>query len=203
MWRKILNRLQGHFGIVKTLSMARTCVFWPGISKDIKEMIKKCPVCAKHQIGNAPEHEMPHEFPTSPLVKVAIDFFYFNGKNYEEKGVQNDSYYSYQKRQRDRCAVFKSHQRTLSELQPGSSVFVQNRVPQWEPEEVLCQNEIARSYRIRTYNRNRIHLRPNKCSDMAPFEIFTDYKDYSTSDTIPESTPVVRPQEPVAELASD
>ncbi|GBM96339.1 hypothetical protein AVEN_182474-1 [Araneus ventricosus] len=73
MRREILNRLyEGHFGIVKTISMARTCVFWP------KEMIEKCPVCARFQIGNAPEPEIPHEFPTSPWVKVAIDFFYFN-----------------------------------------------------------------------------------------------------------------------------
>ncbi|GBM38549.1 Uncharacterized protein K02A2.6 [Araneus ventricosus] len=85
MRREILNRLhEGHFDIVKTISMARTCVFWPGISKDIKEMIEKCPVCAKFQIGNAPEPEIPHEFPTSPWVKVAINFFYFNGKNYVE-----------------------------------------------------------------------------------------------------------------------
>ncbi|GBM82909.1 hypothetical protein AVEN_230476-1 [Araneus ventricosus] len=62
--------------------MARECVFWPGISKDIKEMIEKYSVCAKFQIGNAPKLEMPHEFPTSPWVKVAIDFFYFNSKNY-------------------------------------------------------------------------------------------------------------------------
>ncbi|GBN41728.1 hypothetical protein AVEN_130748-1 [Araneus ventricosus] len=47
-------------------------------------MIEKCPVCAKFQIGEAPKPEMPHEFPTSPWVKVAIDFFYFNGKNYVE-----------------------------------------------------------------------------------------------------------------------
>ncbi|GBN41561.1 Uncharacterized protein K02A2.6, partial [Araneus ventricosus] len=85
MRREILNILhEGHFGIVKTISMARTCVFWPGISKDIKEMIEKCPVCAKFQIGNAPEPEMPHEFPTSTWVKVTIDFFYFSGKNYLE-----------------------------------------------------------------------------------------------------------------------
>ncbi|GBM82548.1 Uncharacterized protein K02A2.6 [Araneus ventricosus] len=84
MRREILNRLhEGHFGIVKTISMARTCVFWPGTSKDIKEMIEKCPVCAKFQIDSAPEPEMPHEFPTSPWAKVAIDF-YFNGKNYVE-----------------------------------------------------------------------------------------------------------------------
>ncbi|GBM85344.1 hypothetical protein AVEN_274775-1 [Araneus ventricosus] len=80
MRREILNRLhEGYFGNVKTISMARTCVFWPGISKDIKEMIEKLPVCAKFQIGNAPEPEIPHQFPTSPLVKVAIDFIYFNG----------------------------------------------------------------------------------------------------------------------------
>ncbi|GBM77264.1 Uncharacterized protein K02A2.6 [Araneus ventricosus] len=278
--------------------MDRACVFWPGISKDIKEMIEKCPVCAKFQIGNAPEPEMPHEFPISPWVKVAIDFFYFNGKNYVEvvdyyskfievqlisslqatvvipaiksifarhgiplesisdggppfnsrdfdcfakswkfkhvkvsakysksngrvertiqtvkqifrktladskdpylalllyraipilgsiyspvellmnrklstvlpslsihEEVQNVSYCNYQKKLRDRRAMFKSYRRTLPELQPESSVFVQNRVRLWEPAEVLRQNENPRSYRIRTYNgeiktRNRIH----------------------------------------------
>ncbi|GBO26224.1 Retrovirus-related Pol polyprotein from transposon 17.6 [Araneus ventricosus] len=104
-----------------------------------------------------------------------------------------------------RCKKF--HQ-TLPELQPGSSVFVQNRVRQWEPAEVLHQNEIPRSYRIRTYNgevkrRNRIHLRPNKCSDFASFKNFTDSEEYSTSDAIQESTPTVRPQEPVDEPASN
>ncbi|GBN49652.1 Uncharacterized protein K02A2.6 [Araneus ventricosus] len=85
MRREILNRLrEGYSGIVKTINMARTYVFWPGISKDIKELTEKYPVCAKFQIGNAPEPEMLHEFPTSHWVKVAIDFFYFNGKNYVE-----------------------------------------------------------------------------------------------------------------------
>ncbi|GBN48942.1 hypothetical protein AVEN_71431-1 [Araneus ventricosus] len=80
MRREILNRLhEGYFGIVKTISMARTRVFWPGISKDILEMIEKCPVSAKFQIDDALEPEMPHEFPTSPWFKVAIYFFYFKG----------------------------------------------------------------------------------------------------------------------------
>ncbi|GBM11903.1 Transposon Tf2-6 polyprotein [Araneus ventricosus] len=314
------------------------------ISKDIKEMIEKCPVCAKFQIGNAPEPDIPHEFPTSPWVKVAIDFLYSNGKNYVvvvdyyskfievqlisslqatvvipaiksifarhsiplelisdggppfnsrdfdcftkswkfkhvkvsakypkfngqvertiqtvkqifrktladskdpylalllhratpvlgsiyspaelllngklstvlpslsmHRGVQNESYYNYQKKLRDRRAMLKSYRRTLPELQPGSSVFVQNRVHQWEPAEVLRQNEIPRSYGIQAYNgevktRNRIHLRPNKCSDFSSFKNFTDSEEYSTSDAIPESTTTVRPQEPVDEPASD
>ncbi|GBM71562.1 hypothetical protein AVEN_41682-1 [Araneus ventricosus] len=83
--------------------------------------------------------------------------------------------------------MLQSYRRTLPELRPGSSVFVQNRVRQWEPAEVLRQNEIPRSYRIRTYNG----------------ENFTDSEEYSTSDAIPESTNTVRPQEPVDEPASD
>ncbi|GBO00402.1 hypothetical protein AVEN_36725-1 [Araneus ventricosus] len=83
----------------------------------------------------------------------------------------------------------KFHQ-TLPELQPGSSVFVQNRFRQWEPAEVLRQNEIPRSYRIRTHNgevrtRNWIDLRPNKYSDLASFKNFTDSEEYSASDAIP------------------
>ncbi|GBM56929.1 hypothetical protein AVEN_168597-1 [Araneus ventricosus] len=118
------------------------------------------------------------------------------------------SYYNHQKKLRDRRAMLKFYRRTLPELQPGSSVFVQNRVCQWEPAEVLRQNEIPRSYRIRTYNgevrtRNRIHLRSNKCSDFASFKNFTDSEEYSSSDAITESTTSVRPQEPVDEPASD
>ncbi|GBM38550.1 hypothetical protein AVEN_110214-1 [Araneus ventricosus] len=83
-------------------------------------------------------------------------------------------------------------------LQPGSSVFVQNRVRLWEPAEVLRQIEIPRFYCIRTPNgevrtRNRIHLRPNKCSDFSSYKNFTDPEEYSTSDAIPESIPTVRP----------
>ncbi|GBN21384.1 hypothetical protein AVEN_14904-1 [Araneus ventricosus] len=59
--------------------------------------------------------------------------------------------------------MLNSYRRTLPELQPGSSVFVQNRV-----------------------NQN-----------------FTGSEAYSTSYTIPDSTPTVKPQEPVDEPASD
>ncbi|GBM93278.1 hypothetical protein AVEN_168044-1 [Araneus ventricosus] len=95
------------------------------------------------------------------------------------KGIQNESYYNYQKRLKDRRALLKSYRRRLPELQPGSSVFVQNRVRQWEPAEVLRQNEIPRSYRIRTYNGE---IRRN---------------------TRPESTTTGRPQEPVDEPTSN
>ena len=34
-----------HFGKTKTTLRARMCVFWPGISKDIANMIERCEVC--------------------------------------------------------------------------------------------------------------------------------------------------------------
>ncbi|GBN70357.1 hypothetical protein AVEN_251292-1 [Araneus ventricosus] len=117
------------------------------------------------------------------------------------KGVRNESYHNDKKKLRDRHAMLKSYRRTLPELQPGSPVFVQNRVRQWEQAEVLRQNENPRSYRIRTHNReetrNRIHLRPNKCSKFVSFKDFTGFEEYSTSDAVLESRPTVRPQEPV------
>ncbi|XP_074032823.1 uncharacterized protein [Leptinotarsa decemlineata] len=35
----------GHFGIVKTKSLARSYVWWPSLSKDIEVMVKKCQEC--------------------------------------------------------------------------------------------------------------------------------------------------------------
>ncbi|GBM13275.1 hypothetical protein AVEN_226264-1 [Araneus ventricosus] len=82
MRSEILNRLhEGDLGFVRTISMARKCVFWPEISKDIKEMIEKCPVCAKFQIGseeystsdNIPE-STPTARPQEPVAEPASDF---------------------------------------------------------------------------------------------------------------------------------
>lgn len=53
------------------------------------------------------------------------------------KGVKNENYYNYQKKQSDRRAMIKFHRRTLPELQSVISVFVQIRVRPWEPAEVL------------------------------------------------------------------
>ncbi|GBM62057.1 Transposon Tf2-9 polyprotein, partial [Araneus ventricosus] len=313
MRREILNRLhEGHFGIVKTISMARTCVLWPGISKDIKEMIEKCPVCAKFQIGNAPEPEMPHEFPTSTWVKITIDFLYFSGKNYVEvvdyyskfievqlisslqatvvipaikfifarhgiplelisdggppfnsrdfgcfakswkfKHVKVSARYPKSDGQVERIIqiVKQIFRKTLADSKdPYLALLLYRATPVlgsiYSPAELLmnrkfstvlprlCPNynlEVRCSCKIEFVNgslqkcyartkfldlivfehngevrtRNRIHLRPNKCSDFASYKNFTDSEEYSTNDAIPESIPTVRPQEPVDEPASD
>ena len=44
----ILDQLHSsHLGVGKTKERARTSVFWPGITQDIKRMVGQCEVCAK------------------------------------------------------------------------------------------------------------------------------------------------------------
>ena len=48
----------GHQGITKCLQQARTTLWWPGISKQLKNYVADCLVCAKHRIstGRAIDH---------------------------------------------------------------------------------------------------------------------------------------------------
>ena len=39
---------QGHMGTEKCLLRAKDCMFWPGISKDIKELFSNCSTCIKY-----------------------------------------------------------------------------------------------------------------------------------------------------------
>ena len=44
---------QGHLGTEKCLPRAKDCLFWPGISKDIKELTSNCSTCSIHVAPNA------------------------------------------------------------------------------------------------------------------------------------------------------
>ena len=60
----ILNKLRlsclarlhiAHMGVNKTLYRARQSVFWPGLTKDINELISACPACVKYAAKNCAE----------------------------------------------------------------------------------------------------------------------------------------------------
>ncbi|UYV72541.1 K02A2.6-like [Cordylochernes scorpioides] len=79
---EILDKLHaGHFGIAKTRLRARETVWWPGISKEIAETVKKCSVCIQEAVS---KHEplIPTNFPTRPWQKIGMDLFKFENKSY-------------------------------------------------------------------------------------------------------------------------
>ncbi|KAE8281553.1 Retrovirus-related Pol polyprotein [Larimichthys crocea] len=80
---EILRQLhEGHLGIEKCKRRARGAVYWPGINKDIEDMVGKCETCNKYQSKQAREPMMIPDLPTAAWEKVGTDLFHCNGKDY-------------------------------------------------------------------------------------------------------------------------
>ncbi|XP_061132648.1 uncharacterized protein K02A2.6-like [Syngnathus typhle] len=76
----MLNKLhEGHLGITKCRERAKQSVWWPGLSKDLKQLIEKCDTCARERVNNR-ETMLGTEFPSRPWCTVGVDLFQF-GKN--------------------------------------------------------------------------------------------------------------------------
>lgn len=72
----------GHFGIQKTVSRAKSLMYWPGMSTELTKLVKKCDVCQKFQHANSHDPLIPHEMPTIPFDKIGCDFCEFSGSSY-------------------------------------------------------------------------------------------------------------------------
>ena len=79
----ILTKLHmGYWGIERTRRRARDSVFWPGISKEIQEMINKCDPCHQYQNANPKEKLIAHEIPKRPFEQVGTDIFTYKREEY-------------------------------------------------------------------------------------------------------------------------
>ena len=63
---QVLDKIhEGHQGIVKCRERAKTSVCWPGLSREVQDMVENCKVCAKHRQQRA-EPLMPTLFSERP-----------------------------------------------------------------------------------------------------------------------------------------
>ena len=80
---EILSRIHSsHQGVASCLRKARDIVFWPGMSAEIKDLVKRCSVCAEFQAKNASQPMQSHQNPDCPWSKIATELFTLNTKNY-------------------------------------------------------------------------------------------------------------------------
>lgn len=80
--RDILEKIhEGHQGIVKCRARAKDSVWWPGLSKELENVVKQCKICIQES-KNRHEPLMPSKFPDRPWQKIATDLFHLEGKNY-------------------------------------------------------------------------------------------------------------------------
>ena len=70
---------QGHKGAEKCLLKANESSFWPGISRNIKELTTKCPACMQVS-KQRPKVEQNHSVPSFPWQKLECDLFDYLGQ---------------------------------------------------------------------------------------------------------------------------
>ena len=81
---EILKHLHtGHMGTEKMQLRARSSVFWPGLTNDVKNITKSCEPCQKHAPKQRQEEILVHEpTATKPWSKLASDIFDIKGQSY-------------------------------------------------------------------------------------------------------------------------
>jgi len=64
-----------HQGMVRTKQLARDLLFWPGLCKQIEDMISKCDTCQSARKYQTKEPLLPTEVPSRAWEHVGIDLF--------------------------------------------------------------------------------------------------------------------------------
>ena len=88
---ELLRRIHSsHLGVNGCLNRARECLYWPGMTADIKNYVSTCEACREYEQGQVKETMMSPETPNRPWQRVAADLFEFEGKTY----LVTSDYYS-------------------------------------------------------------------------------------------------------------
>ena len=80
----ILDRLHNstHAGFNSCLRRCRETVYYPGITADLRRVVEKCQICAKHQQSTQKEPLMPYPPPSRVWERVGADIFTIDDRDY-------------------------------------------------------------------------------------------------------------------------
>ena len=79
---QVLQQLHtGHQGLTKCRQRAQISTWWPGLSTQLADYVRRCTVCAQKQRQQA-EPLISSELPTVPWQRIAADFFEFKSHTY-------------------------------------------------------------------------------------------------------------------------
>ena len=73
---------KAHQGMTKSKQLARDLIFWPGINKQIEDVVSKCESCLKYQYNQQKEPMISSEIPSGPWQKIGSDLFELKGHSY-------------------------------------------------------------------------------------------------------------------------
>ena len=72
----------GQNGIKRCKNRARQSIYWPGINREIEDLVSRCSLCSTHRNKQQKEPLIEHEIPDTPWTKVASDLFTLCGHDY-------------------------------------------------------------------------------------------------------------------------
>ena len=71
---------KSHGGIGACLRRMRECIFWPGMSKNMKERISTCEICLSHADTQMKEPIIQHDIGETPWSKIGADLCELHGR---------------------------------------------------------------------------------------------------------------------------
>ena len=78
----MINRVhEGHLKIEKSKRRARSCLYWPGMSSEVEDAVRKCQTCNNY-IDKQPREPLVQDIQDHPWHKIGTDIFSIGGKDY-------------------------------------------------------------------------------------------------------------------------
>ncbi|XP_055527973.1 uncharacterized protein K02A2.6-like [Wyeomyia smithii] len=93
--RKLIDKCHvSHNGLEATLKLARANLFWPGMSSQIKDVLKQCATCSKFAPSQPNPPLMSHSIPVYPFQLVSMDVFFAENQGAKLKLLVTVDHYS-------------------------------------------------------------------------------------------------------------
>ena len=73
---------EGHAGMSGMNAIARSFIWWPGIDREVKEVVKACVTCQNRRSRPSVTPPHPWTYPESPWQRVHADFAEYKGRQY-------------------------------------------------------------------------------------------------------------------------
>ncbi len=133
----VLEKLhEGHQGILKCRRRAIQSVWWPGISKNVKELIENCQVCCE-TTKNHPEPLIPTPMPARPWQRIAADLIEFKKVQYLVVVDYYSRYIELSKLENTSSASIINHLKSIMARHGVPEALVSDNGPQFSSKEFV------------------------------------------------------------------